>query len=206
MDGLTAELENLRHRKSQLDALLVAAEQRLDEATRDRQAKLLEYDPANDGPPTNAIILRLTDERDACIDALAAVDAKATAAQHRLDEERDSLQRQTASKELTAAADQLDRVAVDLAAVTSRLPEAMQQVLTRLPTKPVSKEHVELFATEVVAALQLIAREGRLHAVQVACGAGTVCEPAAQEPAKPPAPKVERLEIFPLQPSKMVGS
>jgi hypothetical protein len=57
-----------------IDALLVAAEQRLDEATRDRQAKLLEFDLADDGPPTNAIILRLVDERDACIDALAAVD------------------------------------------------------------------------------------------------------------------------------------
>jgi hypothetical protein len=106
MDGLTADLENLRHRKSQLTALLTEAERRLAEAVEDRRSKLLESDLA-DGPPTNAIILRLTDERDACIDALAAVDSKIVDAQRRCAEERDSLQRQAASKELTAAADAL---------------------------------------------------------------------------------------------------
>jgi hypothetical protein len=49
LDGLTAEFEGLRHRRSQLTAMLTAAEQRLSEAVQDRQTKLLESDLATGG-------------------------------------------------------------------------------------------------------------------------------------------------------------
>jgi hypothetical protein len=195
-DGLTADLENLRHRRSQLDALLVAAEQRLDEATRDRQAKLLESDLANDGPPTSAIILRLTDERDACIDALAAVDAKAADVQRRLDEARDRAKREAAARELNGVTDELTKLADDYAAVVSRLPAMLAGVIDKLPQAVVSKSHTEIFANEVVAALRLVVSEARSHAAQIVSGNAQICEPVAQQPVKPPAPEIARQEVF----------
>jgi hypothetical protein len=202
-DGLTAELENLRHRKSQLDALLVAAEQRLDEATRDRQAKLLEYDPANDGPPTNAIILRLTDERDACIDALAAVDAKAADVQRRLAEEQDSRRREVASRELTASADALDRVAAEVAAALARVFPALDDVLSKLPLPHlVQKANLKVFSDAVVESLRAQANEAKAYIVRLTSGHAALVPPRPDDVKMPPVPAVERLEILPLQPSK----
>jgi hypothetical protein len=200
--GIEAELAALATRKDLLTRQLATAEQRLDEAVAARKVHLLEGDP--DVPiGETPIIERLRDERSATFDALNTIGQRIAEAESKLAAERDLALRSAAGKELTAAADQLDSVAVDLAAVTSRLPEAMRQVLTRLPTKPVSKERVELFAAEVVAALQLITREGRSHAARITAGNGTICE-SIQQPATPLPPKVERLQIFPLQPSRWV--
>ena len=202
--GRKPELDQLRARRTLLEKQLVTAERELAAAVEARQKALLEgdLDTPLDGQSANGLVGRLHDEKAAVLIALTTIDERIAEAENKLASERDLALRSAAAKELTAAADALDSVAVDLAAVANRLPGAMQRVLTRLPTKPVSKERVELFAAEVVAALQLIAREGRSHAVQVAAGNGTVCEPAAQEPAKPPAPAIERTPIFLLGPGR----
>jgi hypothetical protein len=205
LDELTSELESLQHRKSQLAALLSAAEQRLDEATRDRQTRLLESDLTN-GPPIEVPVFRFTDERDAVVAALAAVDSKLLAAQASVDKERDRIQREASSKELAAVVEGLTRVHDDLAAVAAKVAPALSAVLARLPPPHVvAPERVKAFLDGVIEAVQTVASEAQTHAARLISGdAQVAC--AITEPVKSEAALriIERREIFILAPSKWV--
>jgi hypothetical protein len=147
----TAELEGLRHRRSQITAMLTAAETRLAEAIRDRQTKLLESDLTN-GPPIEVPVFRFTDERDAVVAALAAVDSKLVDAQACVDREQDRIRRETGTKELSLAVEGLARVADEFAAAAAKVSPALAAVLAKLPAPhPVSSERVKAFADGVVA-------------------------------------------------------
>jgi hypothetical protein len=201
LDGLTAELESLQHRKSQLTALLSAAEQRLAEATQDRQAKLLESELAN-GPPIEVPVFRFTDERDAVVAALAAVDSKLLDAQASVDRERDRVQRETGSKELAVVVEGLTRIHGELAAVSSKVAPAIAAVLAKLPAPhPVSPERVKAFLDGVLEAAQTVVREGQSHAARLISGDAQVVSQVS-EPMTPPTPKIERREVFLLGPSR----
>jgi hypothetical protein len=190
------ELEGLQHRKSQLTVLLSAAEQRLTEATQDRQAKLLESDLAN-GPPIEVPVFRFVDERDAVVEALAAVDVKLMDAQRRLAEEQDSRRREAVAKELNGVTDELAKVADELAGAIAKVPSTLGAVLDRLPQAVVSRSHTVAFANEVVAALRMVVAESRAHAAQIVSGGAQICEPAAQQPAPPSKPPaIERQSVF----------
>jgi hypothetical protein len=202
-NGLTAELESLQHRKAQLTAMLTAAEQRLDEATRDRQTRLLESDLTN-GPPIEVPVFRFTDERDAVVAALTAIDAKILDAQASVDRERDRIRRETGSKELAAAVEDLAHVQGELAAVAAKVAPALSAVLAKLPAPhPVSPERVGAFLDGVLEAAQTVIHEAQSHAGRLTSGDAEVVREVS-DPVIPPAPKVERLEIFPLQPSRWV--
>jgi hypothetical protein len=204
LDELTSELAKLGVRRDLLSKQLTAVEGKIDEALANRRAHLLEGDL--DAPNGELVIIeRLRDEKSAVVDALAAIDAKALDAQRRLDEERDRLQRQTASKELSSAADQLDAVATDLAGVVARIPVTLAAVLDRLPAPyAVAPERIKAFGDGLVEALQAEEREGRAYAARLAAGDGVVVPPRVEEAEPPPAPAIERLQIFPLQASKWV--
>jgi hypothetical protein len=191
----TSEIESLGHRKAQLTAMLAAAEERLTEATQDRQAKLLESDLAN-GPPIETPVYRFRDERDAVLGALATVDAKLLDARRRLDEERDRLRRQTAARELSGATDELAKLADEVSAVISRIPGKLGPVIDRLPQAVVSKSHTEAFANEVVAALRMVVAESRAHTTQIVSGAAPICEPMPLPAPPPKPPEIARQLVF----------
>jgi hypothetical protein len=201
LDEPTSELENLRHRKSQLTALLSAAEQRLAEATQDRQAKLLESDLAN-GPPIEVPVFRFADERDAVRAALATVDSKITDAQASVDREQDRIKRDAAAKKLNAAAEDLTKLASELSAVSGKIPNVLSAVLELLPVPPVSQPRVSAFVAGVLEALEVAAREAQSHVAQITAGAAQICEPAAQQLVTPPAPAIDRTPIFLLGPGR----
>jgi hypothetical protein len=199
-NGLTAELESLQHRKSQLTALLSAAEQRLAEHIQDRQRRLLESDLA-DGQPVEALVVRFADERDAVVAALTTIDSKIMDAQACVDRERDRIRRETGSKELAAAVEGLTRVHDELAAVAAKVAPAIAAVLAKLPPPHlVAPERVKAFADGVIEALQVVVHEGQSHAARLISGDAQVVR-AIAEPVKPPAPAIERREVFVLQPS-----
>jgi hypothetical protein len=107
-----------------------------------------------------------------------------------------------AAKELTAAADALDRVAGEVAGVIAKAPAALSAVLDRLPQAVISKSHTEMFANEVVAALRLAVSEARSHAAQIVSGGAQICVPSPQQPVNPPSSTIARQQVFILAPSK----
>jgi hypothetical protein len=199
-EQLENEIAGLRSRRDVLADRLARADADIERALADRRRQLVETDlDQGDVEPTH--IGQLREARASFADAVAAIDLKIAEAVARLDQERDRLQRKTAATELSGVTDELAKLADDLAAVTSKIPSKLGAVIDRLPHAVVSKSHTAAFADEVVAALRLVVSEARSHASQVTAGTGSIYEPA-QQPANPPVPKVERLEIFPLQPSK----
>jgi hypothetical protein len=125
----TAELDGLRVRKAQLDALLATVEGKLDEALTARQAHLLEAPDLEVPNEHSPIIERLRDERDAVRDALAAIDSKIMDAQASVDREQDRVRREAGSKELAAAVEGLTRVHDELASVAAKVAPALSAVL-----------------------------------------------------------------------------
>src|SRR5262249_23008490 len=135
--------------------------------------------------------------------ALATIDAKIMDAQRRLDEESDRLKRSAASRELTASADTLDRVADEVASAIAKVPAALDDLLSRLPPPHlVLKANVETFASAVVEALRGEVAEARTYATRLLAGDGVVVSPREQEVKPQPVPPIERQEIFLLGPSR----
>jgi hypothetical protein len=199
--GIEAELAALATRKDLLTRQLATAEQRLGEAVAARKVHLLEGDP--DVPiGETPIIERLRDEKAATLDALTTISERIAEAENRLASERDLALRSAAGKELTAAADALDRVAADLAGIVARIPAALADVLSRLPAPhAVSPERIKTFADGLVEALQAEAGEARAYSLRLTSGDAAVISSRAEE-TKPPSPIVERREVFLLGPSR----
>jgi hypothetical protein len=183
----------LRAKRDGLATKLAQAELAVEQARADRRARLVESDTDDEAPDH---VAAARERRDALADALGVIDQQATEAVARLDQERDRLQRQTASKELDAAAADLTKVIDEVASAAGKMPDAMQRVLDQLPVPPVSRERVELCVKAAIAAMQELVSAGRAHAAQVVSGNAQICEPAAQQPANPPAPAIERREVF----------
>jgi hypothetical protein len=200
--NLETELAGLHTRRDLLTKQLATTEARLDEALASRRARLLEGDDL-DAPHESPVIERLRDERSAVTDALAAIDAKLVDAQRRLAAEQDSCRREAAAKELTAAVDQLDRVAADLAAAIAKIPGVLDDVLNRMPLPHVIlKANVESFAASVVEALRAEAGEARRYITRLVEGDAALVTPRPDVRTAAPPPIVERREVFLLAPSR----
>src|SRR5262249_53571177 len=123
--------------------------------------------------------------------------------QVRIDQERDRIQREAAAKELATSSDKLAGVAADLAGVAARIQPALSDVLGRLPPPhAVAPERIKAFADGLVEALQVEVDGGRRSTARLVAGDAVVVSPPAEETKPPPAPIVERQQVFVLAPSK----
>jgi hypothetical protein len=199
IEQLENEVGGLRSRRAVLADRLARADVDIERALADRRRQLVETD-SDEGDVEPTRVGQLRDTRASFADAIGALDIKIAEAVARLDEARDRARREVAVRELGVAVDSLAKLADDFGAVAGKLPDALASVLDRLPVPPVSKTHVQGFVGAVIEALQLAVRS-RSHASQITAGVGSICEPSPQL-ATPPPPPVERLKIFPLQPSK----
>jgi hypothetical protein len=201
LDELTSELAKLGARKDLLAKQLATVEGKIAEAVSARATHLLEGDlDVPSGEPV--IIERLRDEKSAVVDALAAIDAKVMDAQASVDREQDRICRETGTKELAAVVEDLTHVHDQLAAVAAKVAPAIAAVLAKLPAPhPVAPERVKAFLDGVLEAVQTVVSEARSHTGRLISGDAQVVREVS-EPVMPPAPKVERLEIFRLQASK----
>jgi hypothetical protein len=188
------EIAGLRSRRGVLAGRLARADADIEQALSDRQRQLVETD--DDGvEPTH--VAQLRDTRDSLSDAISALDLKISEAVVRLDQECDRLQRQTASKELSAAVDQLDRVANEAAAALDRVFPALDSVLSKLPPPPlVLKVNVQSFANAIIEALRAEVAEAQRYITRLTEGDAALVPPRVEEAKPPPAPKVERREVF----------
>jgi hypothetical protein len=175
---------------------LVKSEQELDAAIASRQMRLLEgdLDAPNEQTP---LIQRLTDEKAATLDALSTIDQRIMETENRLAAERDLALRSAAGKELAVKADALAAVAADLASVVARIPGALADVLSRLPPPhAVSPERIKAFGEALIEALQVEVDEARRHTMRLAAGDAAVVPPRVEGAKPPPAPIVERQQVF----------
>jgi hypothetical protein len=198
--SLETELSALQTRRDLLTKQLATTEARLDEALTSRRARLLEGDDL-DAPHESPVIERLRDERAAVVDALTSLDVKLLDAQQRLAEEQDHIKRDAAVKELAAVVEVLTPVHDELAAVAAKVAPALSAVLVKLPPPhSVLPERVGGFLDGVLEATRTVASEAQSHSSRLVAGDAQVVREVS-EPVIPPAPKIERQEIFLLQPS-----
>jgi hypothetical protein len=193
-EQLENEIAGLRSRRDVLAGRLARADADIEQALSDRRRQLVEADP-DQGNIEPIHVAQLRDTRDSFADAIKALDLRIVEAEERLNQERDRSKREAAARELNGVTNELTKLADDYAAVVSRLPAMLAGVIDKLPQAVVSKSHTEMFANEVLAALRMVVSEARSYAAQIVSGSAQICEPA-QQPANPPAPAIERREVF----------
>jgi hypothetical protein len=199
------ELDQLRARRTLLEKQLVTAGRELAAAIEARQQALLEGDPDTplDGQSASGLVGRLHDEKAAVVTAISTIDQRIAEAESKLATERDLAMREAAGKELTAAVDQLDRVAADLASIVARIPATLADVLGRLPPPhSVLPERIQAFANGLIDALQTELGEARAYSMRLTAGDAALVTPRPDDVKTAPVPIVERQEVFLLAPSR----
>jgi hypothetical protein len=193
------ELDQLRARRTLLEKQLVTAERELAAAVEARQKALLEgdLDTPLDGQSANGVVGRLHDEKAAVLIALTTLGERIAEAESKLAAEHDLAMRSAAGKELSTAADALDRAADEVAAALARVFPTLDDVLSKLPLPHlVQKANLKVFSDAVVESLRAEVGEARAYIVRLTSGDAALVPPRPDDVKTAPAPIVERRQIF----------
>jgi hypothetical protein len=203
--GIERELENLRYRKSQLHSLLVAAETRLGEVLDERRRSLLEADLDKVGGErerVRALIDRHRDERDSAIDAIATIDQKLADCETRLAQERDKGARK---READKRSEEVDKARMELSeyrSANARMIDALRPLAGIVPAALAALENLQRLGHELAIGVELALAESESYVTMMRDGGAPIRTELAPPPAPPQPPKVERLTVVCLAPSK----
>jgi hypothetical protein len=191
------ELGALMARRTKLAAALDHANRRLEEELSARRKQLVESDDDVGGQVRTAVA-QLRDDVDGVTDALAQVDQRIAAAEARRAAERQRIERETASKELTAHTDDLATAIERFATAGAALLAAVRSVSPRVEHSAASPEWTSAMIESMLFASRALVDQGRVQSTRVAAGNVEILQPTVPRPEPTPVPPIERTEVFSL--------
>jgi hypothetical protein len=191
------ELSGFRERKAALEARLEAADVELARAIEQRRQRLVEADVDEEtGTRTRDLIASLRDTVNGLADALSEVGARLGSTESKLLAERERIERETASRELTKHVDTLAMALDGFATAGAALVAAVQSVAPRVEHANASPEWTSTMVESVGFAARALVDRGRSRAVMIAAGNVAILQPSPPRAEPAPEPEIPRQEIY----------